>query len=233
MEFEDKVTIYTPEGVDLHLTLAGLGTRMSAALLDFLIKLVFFLALGFALVRSGVAIALFVSGALLVELGYGAILETINSGRTPGKSVAGIRVLKSSGAPIGFREAAIRSLLAVVDGPGSGYVLGVVSILLAPRNQRLGDLAAGTIVVRDRQPVSGPALTHEESRNWDITAITDEDLSVVRRFLSRRETLTDEARSRLAAKLTSRYRELVVGDDLELSNESFLEVLAATKSARA
>lgn len=247
MEYEDRITIATPEGVDLELTLAGLGSRMAALLVDTAIQWAVLVALAAALVlpfvlgpmhRAPFLVAVYLVTAALVHLAYHIFFETLTSGRTPGKRLARLRVVRADGGPIGFRDAAVRNIVRLVDGPVTGYAAGVAAILATPRNQRLGDLAAGTIVVRERRvtPSHGwdaaAKEVPEEAGAWDVTGVSDTDLAAVRRFLLRREGLEAGARARLALELARRLRPRVAGAPEAMAPERFLETLEAAKRSR-
>jgi hypothetical protein len=145
-----------------------------------------------------------------------------------------------------FTTSAVRNLLRLVDGL-LGYAVGVVVILVSSRNQRLGDLAAGTLVVRERRAperrdrgasvVASPSSaatgpTSAELVIWDVSSVTADDLVTVRSFLERRTELTAEARARLAGDFARRLRPKVAGAPDDLPPEAFLEQLAAAKAAR-
>ena len=253
MEYEDTVTIATPEGVDLELTLAGLGSRFVAALVDTVLQGLVILALALLLVGvdafsgglelGGLGAALFFLLAFLVWFGYHILFEVLASGRTPGKRWNGLRVVRVGGHPITFAASAVRNLLRVVDMLPTGYVVGCITILVTRRNQRLGDVAAGTLVVRERlgreprkQPPYRRALAAppapEEVAGWDVSAVTGEELAAVRRFLERRHELDGGARHDLGWQLAERLRPKVAGAPDGLSAERFLERLSAAKAAR-
>jgi uncharacterized RDD family membrane protein YckC len=246
--YEDRISIPTPEGVELELVLAGLGSRLVAALVDFAIQGAVLFAL--VLLGAGAGLAgdagsgifqmLLVVAMFLTLFGYHVIFETLASGRTPGKRWAGLRVVRQGGEPPGFLAAAIRNLLRLVDMIPGFYAVGALAILLTGRNQRLGDLAAGTLVVRERRPaspqpvlpVTGDWAATDRYAAWDVSGITQSEVATVRRFLERRPGLDPAARLRLARELTSRLRPRVPGAPDWSSDEEFLEALAATKAAR-
>ena len=251
MSYEDRISIATPEGVDLELTLAGVGSRCAARLLDQLLQAAVMLALfllGAAVAggsgdgtAGGAGAAAVVIMLLLVQLGYDVLFETLASGRTPGKRWTGLRVVRIDGAPVGFVTSAVRNLLRVVDFLPGMYGVAIVSVLASSRNQRLGDMAAATLVVREKQARSRPspltawqaaARPWTSGEGWDVSAVTAEELATVRRFLDRRGGLTAEARSRLAGELTLRLWPKVVGPAEGMHPEAFLEDLAAAKAAR-
>jgi len=244
MTFDDQLHISTPEGVDLELTLAGLGSRLGGAFLDYLIKLVFeivllllFIAVASRLHSLGAAIALgiFIVIIFAIDFGYDVLWEVLGSGRTIGKRALGTRVLKADGSPVDFRSSAIRNLLRLVDGSLTGYVVGTVTILATKKHQRLGDLAAGTVVVRDRQPAVAASdiqyiYATGEPRPWDAVRVDREIVTTLRNFLARRATLEPVVRNRLAADLYQRIRPLVGGVAEEMIAEAFLEEVVRLKS---
>ncbi|MDQ3914782.1 MAG: RDD family protein [Actinomycetota bacterium] len=255
MELEDKVTITTAEGVTLELPLAGVGSRAIAALVDTAIKglltigVIAALAGGTAaldaLGGSGtdgdgsvfVAIALAFVAIFLVNFGYDVLFETLASGRTPGKRWTGLRVVRAGGGPISFVPSAVRNLVRIVDALPGAYAIGLIAILVSSKNQRLGDMAAGTLVVRKRSAAAqAPAwatvrVAAEPPGALDVSAITGEELATVRAFLDRRPTLTADARSKLAWELAERLKPRVGGVPGEQHPEVFLEQIAAAKAA--
>ncbi|MDQ1461287.1 MAG: hypothetical protein QOI08_2771, partial [Actinomycetota bacterium] len=155
MALDDRVTIATPEGVTLELVLAGVGSRFVARLLDTVIQLGIILALAAGVAFSsapGFVRAIASVVIFLVIFGYDVPFEVMNGGRTVGKNAAGIRVVGVLGEPVSLLTSAIRNILRIVDFLPVLYAAGVVCMVATGRDQRLGDLAAGTIVVRDRFP---------------------------------------------------------------------------------
>jgi uncharacterized RDD family membrane protein YckC len=164
----DTHYIETPEQVELEYSVAGIGSRFVAVLLDMLIVCAFFLLEIFALVMIGAAAASapassklgeqagkwFVAFVIFINFaifwGYFALFEAYWDGQTPGKRVMKLRVIKDSGRQITFFEALARNLMRVVDWLPSLYLAGVITMLCNRRNQRLGDLVAGTLVVHER-----------------------------------------------------------------------------------
>jgi uncharacterized RDD family membrane protein YckC len=246
VDYEDRISISTPEGVEMELVLAGLGSRLVAAILDAMIvaSVVFALwVIGVAAATpaggGGVVTAVLIVLTFLVLFGYDVAFETLASGRTPGKRATGLRVVRQGGEPPGFLAAAVRNLLRLVDLLPAFYAIGVVSILFSPRNQRLGDLAAGTLVVRERRPPRWASLPPPEAgaagrfAAWDVSAITSYELVTVRRFLERRSDLEPHARTHLARELAERLRPKVIGAPEGTHPEEFLEGLALAKASRA
>lgn len=249
MRYEDRITIATPEGVDLDLVLAGLGSRIGAGGIDLVLRAL--IILGFALLvllpsiiggtaPSPLLLAFMGLVAFGVQFTYDVGFETFASGRTPGKRWTGLRVVRSGGGPVDFRTSAIRNLLRLVDGPLTGYVGGITSIVVSPRNQRIGDMAAGTLVIRERtadasrgadRPLHG--LWRPENLDaWDVSGVTSEDVGAVRRFLVRRPDIEPASRARIASELVHRLRPKVVGPDEQIDPEAFLEALVVAKEGR-
>jgi uncharacterized RDD family membrane protein YckC len=237
VRYDDTVTIATPEGVDLELTLAGAGSRFVSALVDLGIQTLLALATVVAVGGIGgfgqAAVALVTS---LVVLGYDIFFEVLASGRTPGKRLNGMRVVRSGGEPVGFLTSAIRNVLRVVDFLPFAYVIGATTILVTRKNQRLGDVAAGTLVVRDRASKAVPhaeaAMAPAETATWDTSAITAEEVAAVRRFLERRYEIEAGARAELARTFATRLWPKVAGAREGLDAEHFLTLLVAAKTAR-
>ncbi len=255
MEYEDRLTLPTPEGVDLELSLAGLGSRFIAFGFDMVLKLLVLGALALALLGAGAAlgaggggeeeggpaalgIAVFVVAIFLLTFGYDVLFETRAAGRTPGKRWTGLRVVRLDGRPVDLRTSAVRNVVRALEGLPTGYLPAMASVLATRRNQRLGDLAAGTLVVRERRvggrpgAASGPVEPEEEAPAWDVSTVTPEEVATVRRFLERRESLTSESRHRIAGELADRLRAKVAGPPPDLRSEPFLERLVASKDAR-
>ncbi|MEZ5171612.1 MAG: RDD family protein [Acidimicrobiia bacterium] len=240
MTFEERLSISTPEGVDVDLPLAGLGSRFVATTIDVLIWVVPIIALLLALgsVDSGYAGAVAVVVVFLTVFGYDLAFETLNRGRTPGKAALGLRVTRVDGGPVRFLDSAVRNLLRVVDFLPFLYGVGATSIVVTERNQRLGDLAGGTVVRRDHAPATVAPLStltppvHAYAASWDVSAVSDEEITTVRRFLDRRTELEASSRARLATELATRLGPRVVGPRGDESPDFLLEQIVAVKTAR-
>jgi uncharacterized RDD family membrane protein YckC len=240
----ETLRIATPEGVSLELPLAGLGSRFVALLVDTLLQTLVFVALivllavtdagGFA-ASAVVAVA----GFTLVFV-YPLAFELAAAGRTPGKRWSSLRVVCDDGSPITFRASALRNLLRLVDALPGMYLVGAIAIFATRSNQRLGDLAAGTIVVREPRPGAPGAqpiapLAEAESADlpaWDVSGLSAAELAALRRFLERRHALDVVPRSLLARDLADRLRPRVGGVGADLAPERFLELVAALRSIR-
>lgn len=181
---DTTVHVEIPEDVRLSFRLAGPATRLAAYLVDMFARVVVFggvliaLTLAFPLLSLGgaswglVLLALFV-----MEWGYGFAFEALWNGQTPGKRAFGLRVIKEGGYAIGPYDALVRNLLRAADVLPLLYGVGLVTMLATARLQRLGDLAAGTMVVRERRH-----KLHRESPDLEgAPRLTPEEIDATRR----------------------------------------------------
>jgi len=244
---QDFDLIETPENVELQRRLAGIGTRFLAGLFDTLIIVGVFLLLLllFAIVGlpepigRGVtelqiwAIALLIAVVFAMYWGYFVFFELVTNGQSPGKRSERIRVVKDGGGAITFTDVAIRNLLRAVDGFGLYAVAGACMFFTA-KSQRLGDLAAGTVVVSEGT-VDFSAKADRKSRvRWEqeaapqalrATGLSPEDFRTLRNFWVRREQLTREARGRLLRTLVFpilHRNGLATGDQTDTALEAML-----------
>jgi len=119
---------------------------------------------------GGVVIALFVLAQFIVETGYFIFWEMVTNGRSPGKMLGGLRVVRRDGLPINLRSSVLRNVLRIVDILPENYVVGLVSMLLSASGERLGDHVAGTIVIRLDRPQAAPEI--EASQKGATLALT-------------------------------------------------------------
>ncbi|MEZ5412235.1 MAG: RDD family protein [Acidimicrobiales bacterium] len=209
------LTVVTPEGVLLEFRAAGVGSRLLAAAIDLfcqfmaLLVLIFVFALALVVVNETLGVILLVVVIFLIIYGYPAATETLWDGRTLGKAVLGIRVITTEGGPVGFRHAAIRSMLATVDfwlPPGG--LLALTAALVTQRSQRLGDLAAGTIVVRRARAATSPVFfapaygVERLTSQLDTSALTPQQYGVIRDYLLRLGELMPERAAALGQQLS-------------------------------
>ncbi|WP_024647288.1 RDD family protein [Pseudomonas syringae] len=160
---DTRIEIETPEGIDMILRPAGLVSRALAFAVDLAIRagvigILFVLLQLFDKLGMGLAaIAIF-----LVNWWYMVLFEVLNQGRTPGKRMLGLRVVHDDGTPIDWSSSVIRNLLRFVDMLPLGYSLGAITCLNHPLFKRLGDLAAGTLVIYSDRPALRPVVPHAE-----------------------------------------------------------------------
>jgi len=157
----DDLVVTTPERVSFDYQLAGPGSRFLAQLIDFPLQVLALIlvilgavAIGALTGNGNLAEVLGVAFAFLTVWGYYPVIETLWGGQTLGKHVFGLRVVGDRGEPIGWVQALVRNLVRLVDFMPGFYGIGVVVLFLNGRGKRLGDLAAGTVVVRERGGVS-------------------------------------------------------------------------------
>lgn len=214
--------LMTGEAVALDLRLAALPSRAVAAGIDLAVQILVLLVVGLLAEISSVdlsgaaADALIVLVLVLAFAVYPIAFETLLHGRTPGKGAMGLRVVRDDGGPIGFRQAFVRGLSgAFLEKPGvTFFVLAVVLSLLNPRNKRMGDLLAGTVVVQERVPVRGGevAMMPPQLAGWaaalELSRLPDTLALSVRQFVSRAGELTPAAREDLGGRLVAAVREV-------------------------
>ena len=194
-------TIATPEGVELKLPVAGLAARSLAWLIDAAIKFaaLIFAAIVFELVGDfGVGLNLI--AAFLILWFYNVLFEVLYQGATPGKRVLGLRVMNLNGTPVGWTGSLIRNLLRFVDTLPGCYAFGCVSVLVSRQFQRLGDLAAGTIVVHHPKHTKSARSNDASVMAIDVPLSPDEQQAIMS-FGERAPSLNQERAEELAALL--------------------------------
>ena len=212
---EETLDIQTPENVAFGYQIAGIGSRFLASLLDTLIvgllQIVILIVLTLVIrmfdgsVFSGQisawVYAIFGLVAAIFYWGYYVFFEMLWNGQSPGKRWVGLRVIRSDGTPITLSEALIRNLARLVDFLPAAYGIGIVTMFIDKQSRRLGDLAAGTLVVQDRAPITMQDLAVKRTvhlRPWanvsldgfPVERLTNNDLSLIEDFLMRRDQLT-------------------------------------------
>ena len=260
---DETLVIETPERVPLHFELASTGNRFLACAFDHFLQA---LVIGVVLV-AGIAfialmgwaglsdvgrwargapkwmMALLVVAVFALWSGYFVLFEWWWAGQTPGKRWLRLRVIREDGRPVTFWEAAARNLVRILDmEPAPFYSVGLVSVFFSGRDQRLGDLVAGTVVVREReaqaptfdQVFSAPTADAALRRSFkpvnfraDLSALTAPEVEVVEAFLRRRWDMDEMPRQwmawRVATPLLHRLRPDY--DPAEFTYEGFLEEL--------
>ena len=238
--FADQLNIDTPEQVELQFAVAGIGSRFVAVLIDHLIQAGFyfvFILLG-AIVFGALVnrinllgkwiLAAFIAANFLLIWGYYTLFEAFWRGQTPGKHIMKLRVIKDSGRQITLFEAMARNLMRIVDYLPALYLVGVITMLCTKRHQRLGDLAAGTIVVHERSdeqplliergtsimpaqytpaydpPASAAAAQYARSLPADAVAkLGANDLLLIESFFARALDLSMEKRAEIATRIAA------------------------------
>lgn len=213
---EETLDINTPENVAFGYQVAGIGSRFLATLVDTLI--IFFLQVvvmvAYSVIinvldadpsSSGSAWVAAIMGLVifLFYWGYYVFFEMLWNGQTPGKRWTGLRVIRADGTPITLSESFIRNLTRLVDFLPAAYGVGIITMFIDKQSRRLGDLAAGTLVVHDRAPITIQELSVKRTVNYGmqslkpisiegfpIERLTNDDLGLIEDFLSRRDQLT-------------------------------------------
>ncbi|HEY4011640.1 MAG TPA: RDD family protein [Acidobacteriaceae bacterium] len=261
--FADQLNIETPEQVELEFAVAGIGSRFVALLIDHAIQAVFLLAFGLlatfllgAMVNRSSLLgewfaAVYIAVNFLMIWGYFTVFEAYWRGQTPGKRVMKLRVIKDSGRQITLFESMSRNLLRVVDYLPALYLTGVITMLATKRHQRLGDLAAGTIVVHERsddQPLliergtsilaansvpaydpitSAAAMQSAGTLPADAVArLHADDLLLIESFFGRALDLNLSTRAEIAARIAAQMAAKMNVDVPAVNPERFLEAIA-------
>ncbi len=214
--------VLTPERVSLEYGIAGIGSRGGAAIIDTLIQAVALVVLGAAGVAAGAlvgiasgrfaeafVIAALALGGFVVTAGYYLVFEIVWNGQTPGKRTLGIRVIRENGYPVRPVDAVIRNVVRIADWLPFFYGIGILVMLFNKRSRRLGDFAAGTIVVREGARQTHSQVAAASPAESLGVALSSFDATLVRDFLIRRGSMDEVARRelgrRLAAALAQRY----------------------------
>ncbi len=266
IETEETLIIETPERVPLAFALASIGNRFLAVAIDhfiqyFTIFIVAWLVVslsGFNIYNADTkaselfqempkwTLAILIVVIFLIFAGYFVVFEWLWNGQTPGKRLLKLRVIREDGRPVTFWEALARNLLRIFDAvPGfvvPVYSVGLITIFMSGRDQRIGDVFAGTVVVRERlgeaptfaetfsNPVSDAAFRRvQKQTNFqaNISSITEGEIEVIESFLRRRWDLTDRQRLWMAWRvaLPMMYKLKPNYDLQNFTYEGFLEEL--------
>lgn len=249
--WDDAVGVVTPEAVPLEFAEANVGSRAVAFFIDAMLLGLLLLLLNATIgylfddaatgLPEWVAITALVLVNFLVFFGYPIGFETMMRGRSPGKAALGLRVVTVEGAPERFRHAAVRAALGLVDFVLTSGVAAVLSTLLSKRHQRLGDMVAGTVVLRERAAAGPPRASRfrvpdgaeSYAATIDPSGLSDADYQTVREFLLRAANLRPAARQDLARTLaTGIAARLGHTPPDSVSPESFLVCVAARYQQR-
>src|SRR5512138_3354232 len=223
---EETLDIQTPENVAFGYQVAGIGSRFIATLLDTIVIVLLQVVI---LVVAAVLINLLDKAALTDQFnpwiialfgvilsifywGYYVFFEMLWNGQSPGKRWMGLRVIRADGTPITLSEALIRNLVRIVDFLPAMYGVGILTMFIDKQSRRLGDLAAGTLVVQDRAAISIQSLSIKRMVNlrmqgltsvslegFPVERLTNNELSLIEDFLLRRDQLTH--RNQLAIQI--------------------------------
>jgi len=205
---EDSLNIETPENISLGFTVAGIGSRFLAALIDTsLIVVLELLAILPVFALSGRTSAWLMAVLSLIAFGffwgYYVFFEMFWNGQSPGKRWVGLRVVRAEGTPEGLSESLIRNLIRLIDFLPIAYGVGVITMFIDGRSRRLGDMAGGTLVIHDRPAVklealgavaslvSDPARSRTILGDFPLERLTQADLQLLENYLGRRHQVAD------------------------------------------
>ncbi|MBE9031776.1 RDD family protein [filamentous cyanobacterium LEGE 11480] len=248
MNLLNRITLKTPESVELEFQLAGIGNRTMALFIDNLVIWSIYTVLAFltsqallGLEELGFSPSLNLFqwlGAIAVLLtfawfvGYFAVFEMLWQGQTPGKRYAKIRVIGNDGRPLQIYQATLRALIRPLD---DWLFLGFFLVLFGRQERRLGDMVASTIVIQDEQPNVGSAqlplsgraqaIADQVQLNADMSQLLPDDFAILREFLQRRQAMAEPARERLSQQLAEQVKRRLDIEALEFVEpaEVFLE----------
>ena len=209
--------VVTGEAVALDLRPAGVATRALAAVIDFAAQFAAALVIALLLFRfaftanDAATAAISIAVYVLIVLGYPVLFETLTRGRTLGKLALGLRVVRDDGGPIRFRHALVRGLVGVVlEKPGFSFgSVALITMLASRSGKRVGDMAAGTVVLQERVPVHvvAPPEMPQALAWWasglDLSGVTDDLALRMRQFLARASELDPAVRESMGAALVA------------------------------
>ncbi len=229
----------TGEAIAIRYELAGLGSRFLAVVVDLLVQVTLAVVLGLGLAFASPvlgrlplgknaeawALAAAIVVLFLIFFGWFIVFEIWWSGRTPGKRALGLRVVRDGGFPVDPGASIIRNVVRIVEFTLGFYAISAISALISRENKRLGDFAAGTIVVRDRGETVVDLDAYLARPARSDTGLSESDRLLIERFLARRASLDQLARARLAARIVARVRPTLRADYGHLDDETLLEFL--------
>lgn len=248
MSATPTITLQSAIGVDVELRIAGAGSRSYAFVIDWHIRLVVALAWMFTALYLAIGSLDFTSSpspgrsaALMISLPpaiiyflYHPILEIAMRGRTPGKRMAGVRIVSRTGDIPGAGALLIRNVFRIVDGLPAGYLLGLGVVIFTEQHVRIGDLAAGTLLVHDESDSvkSFAGLRNDNPGN----ALTPQSADLIHELLDRWSALEDGVRSNIARALILHVDPAATNEALLLQNSTQLrahlqDLLSGTRSA--
>ena len=242
----EHLSIETPEQIKINYSIAGIGSRFYAALIDIVVMTLIAFIGAYITIRAitglderfGNWLAAIAGVATFALLwGYYIVFELTTNGQSPGKRALGLRVIKVHGYPISFSDSAIRNLVRIVDFLPFFYGAGLLAMLLNKNWQRLGDLAAGTLVVKENTKVSPNSVRTPTIRkstfvyaDWiQLEQLTDAELVSIREYLSRRGILPRLRRLQLVRAIGTPIARKMGGSN-PIDYELFLEELYALKT---
>ncbi|HEX3865763.1 MAG TPA: stage II sporulation protein M [Gemmatimonadaceae bacterium] len=255
-DLTQTIDIETPELVVVSYTIAGIGSRVYAGLIDLVICVIAMFATVVALFamtsgsRAMSAASARTSGtwvfAILILFqfailwGYYLLFEGLRDGQTPGKRLLGLRVVRDGGYSVGFSASSVRNLMRIVDlQPLFTYAIGITSIAFTKSGKRLGDVVAGTIVVREtmvRQPAAAAVSARTTERASipasAIAQLDDAEFQLLERWADRRSSLEPERRRQLASQVAKRLARALPDSDTGSESAKLIRLLSDERTAR-
>ena len=246
---EISVEVETPEQIALAYSVAGIGSRGAAAAIDTIISMVVLIVLaivaGVAASYSGVTLgnvspsaawvlAAYVIVQFVVTWGYYVVFEGIWDGQTPGKRFMHLRVVRDGGFSVTFAASAVRNLLRVIDALGV-YLVGIVVAMLNDSRKRLGDIVAGTFVIKEERPTP-PSVERQSRRSQNpsvFAQLSDEEYAVLDRYMERRTTLEPAHRDAIVGQFAKRFEKYLPSASEATLRASLLRLYESERDARA
>lgn len=259
----DDIAVLTSENVRLTYTLAGMGSRSVAFLADTFIIVLSMIAITFIFLTMGLSFsdlsalvsgedpeapllaAMYIVVMTLLYWGYYFFFEWINWGQTPGKQLLGIRVAMADGAPADLVACAVRNVVRVIDIGLAVVGITFFILIFTPRYQRIGDLTAGTVVVKRRRlefddvinaaisaDRAAEALVGERGSKGLTIKLSDAEHGLLERYLARRDSLPEDVRDQLVKELGARIRSKNTGIAIEEKSDEELIEAAWSQSPR-
>lgn len=252
MRFFNRVTLQTPESVELEFTLAGIGNRAYALLIDyivsgliitiFLITWTYFSIQIYSIIENLLGndnqldqwlIAIPILTSFFIYIGYFVFFEALWQGQTPGKRYVKIRVIRDDGRSISLQQSTLRALLRPIDDT---FFIGVFLIILSKREKRIGDYVAGTLVIQEERsfvaatfPLSNQAqdLANQLQLEADLSRMLPEDFAVIRQYLQRRQVMTNEAKNQVSKQLADQIKKIIALEQVpqKVTANVFLEAV--------
>jgi uncharacterized RDD family membrane protein YckC len=239
--------VRTPESIAFSYELAGVGSRFLAVMIDMVAQVSLLALIVWGLYLFGIAhltkpthagtderllrnlaVGIVIFVVFTIFFGYFILFEAFWNGQTPGKRALGIRVVRDGGYPIDFTAALVRNLIRIGELILGFYAVAAASALLSKENKRIGDFAAGTIVVRESrmaEPDFASTLANAEPVYAPTAYATGEERALIKRFLERRDELTPERRAAIASQIATRMRRRLPEELQRLDDEALLERL--------
>ncbi len=238
MTGDQAVVVHSPEHVAIHLVAAGFGRRFAAFLIDSLliVGLTGLLSLILRILPDALATLIVTTAGFIITWGYHIYFEVAHGGQSLGKRLLSLRVVDARGLPIDLRQSLIRNVVRALDMAPLGGI-GMATCLLDRQRRRLGDLAAGTLVVEERQPpavdlaavhsLRQNSLDTPRLRRQVANRISLEEREFLLALVMRAPQLEERARFELFESVGDRYRERLGIDQHQLSGENLVRGLVA------